>query len=102
MLKNTIIICALLAVSAFAGHCTDFVVVNITTNDTTIHFSQNGLNRGDITNGYCRYETDFFGSGVAWRCKNMYLIKDGKSIYISNRNGEFSQKQFTFFCGSIW
>ena len=36
MLKNTIAIGALLAASAFAGVCTDFVVVNITTNDTTV------------------------------------------------------------------
>lgn len=102
MLKNTIAIGALLAASAFAGVCTDFVVVNITTNDTTLHFSQKGLNRGDITNGDCRYDTDFFGSGVTWHCTSMYLIKDGKSIYIHKRNGEFSQKQFTFSCESIW
>jgi len=102
MLKNAIIICALLAVSVFAEHCADFAVVNITTNDTTLHFSQLGLNKGDIANGYCRYETDFFGSGVTWRCTNMYLIKGGKSIYIHRRNGEFSQKQFMFFCESNW
>ena len=102
MLKNAIIICALLAVTVFADYCADFAVVNITTNDTTLHFSQMGLNRGDITTGNCHYETDLFGSGVTWRCTNMYLIKGDKSIYIRKRNGEFSQKQFMFFCESNW
>lgn len=103
MLKNTIIICALVAASAFAGdYCADFVVVNIATNDTALHFTQKGLGKGEITNGDCHYETDWFGSGVQWRCENMYLVKDGQSLYIPKRNGEFSQKQFTFACESIW
>ncbi len=102
MFKYTILICALVVASVFAGQCADLVVVSIATNDTTLHFSRMGLNRGEITNGDCHYETDWFGSGVMWRCNNMYLIKGGKSLYIHKRNGEFSQKQFTFVCESVW
>lgn len=83
-----------------AARCTDFVIINISTGDTLAHFAQKGIGKNSpvSVNGRCNYVTDFFGSGVQWKCRDMYLIKDDKSKMMTVRSGEFSQKQFTFTC----
>ncbi len=83
-----------------AARCTDFVIINITTGDTLVHFAQKGVEKNSqiSVNGRCRYDTDWFGSGVQWKCRDMYLIQENKSKLVSVRSGEFSQKQFTFTC----
>ena len=85
---------------ALQTHCTDFVIINISSGDTLAHFAQKGIEKNSqiSVNGRCRYDTDWFGSGVQWKCRDMYLIQENKSKLVSVRSGEFSQKQFTFTC----
>jgi len=103
MLKRLIVAALpVLALSAasHAGLCSDLVLIRVATGDTALHFSQKGLRPGEFSEGECHYETDLFGSGVQWWCREMYLIKDGQSLYIPQRQGEFSQKNLTFVCES--
>lgn len=79
MLKNTVIICALVAASAFANPCADFVVVNIATNDTTLHFSQ----KGTVLCTECHHEWHhrfkppvFLRAHVVNRAGKLYVLLD--------------------------